>query len=96
MSELDTGKRSGSGMDGGGNAPLANGLQRECVFQVVRVSGTMRKVEEEAIRRARGEVVRVAKGGSSVLDDLFGAADAGVGVGGVESESEDDDGESDG
>lgn len=31
--------------------PVKNG--RSCVFRVVRVSGTMRKVEEEAIRQAR-------------------------------------------
>ena len=33
--------------------------QRKCVFRVVRVSGTIRKAEEEVIRRARREIVRV-------------------------------------
>ena len=31
--------------------PVAGG--RPCVFRVVRVSGTVRKVEEEAVRRAK-------------------------------------------
>lgn len=31
--------------------PIKNG--RPCVFRVVRVSGTIRKVEEEAVRRAK-------------------------------------------
>ncbi|KAK2810994.1 hypothetical protein FQN50_002587 [Emmonsiellopsis sp. PD_5] len=38
----------------------------ECLFRVVRVSGTMRKAEEEAIGRARREVVRMARGGVGV------------------------------
>lgn len=33
-------------------------MTRPCVFRVVRVSGTIRKAEEEAIRRGRREVVR--------------------------------------
>ncbi|RCI08382.1 hypothetical protein L249_8978 [Ophiocordyceps polyrhachis-furcata BCC 54312] len=33
------------------HVPVKNG--RPCIFRVVRVSGTMRKVEEEAIRQAR-------------------------------------------
>lgn len=35
-------------------------LTRPCVFRVVKVSGTMRRVEEEAIRRARKEISRAA------------------------------------
>lgn len=31
--------------------PIKNG--RPCIFRVVRVSGTVRKVEEEAVRRAK-------------------------------------------
>ncbi|KAB8079325.1 Rpp14/Pop5 family-domain-containing protein [Aspergillus leporis] len=42
-------------------------MTRPCVFRVIRVSGTMRKAEEEAIRRARREIVR-----------LRGAEEAGV------------------
>ena len=38
--------------------PIRDG--RPCVFRVVRVSGTVRKVEEEAVRRAK-LLVRAAK-----------------------------------
>lgn len=38
--------------------PVKNG--RPCVYRVVRVSGTIRKIEEEAVRRAR-IFIRAAK-----------------------------------
>ncbi|KAI9794363.1 MAG: hypothetical protein M1816_005432 [Peltula sp. TS41687] len=38
--------------------PLDGGDARVCVLRVVRVSGTIRKAEEEAIRRARNMVLR--------------------------------------
>lgn len=41
-----------SGRDAGGGG-------KGCVVRVVRVSGTMRKAEEEAVRRARREIVRL-------------------------------------
>ncbi|KAJ6024106.1 hypothetical protein N7540_004903 [Penicillium herquei] len=58
------------------------GRERPCVFRVLRVSGTMKKAEEEAIRRARREIVRVRgveeKG---VLGDLIsGTSTAGENV----------------
>ncbi|KAJ5239091.1 hypothetical protein N7468_003710 [Penicillium chermesinum] len=59
---------------------VTGGKERPCVFRVLRVSGTMRKAEEEAIRRARREIVR-ARGvaESSVLGDLIsGASDPAV------------------
>lgn len=34
---------------------------RPCVFRVVRVSGTIRKVEEEAVKRARADVLRAQR-----------------------------------
>lgn len=44
-----------------------------CVFRVVRVSGTMRKAEEEAIRRARREILRTRKEHEAgVLEGLVG------------------------
>ncbi|KAJ6051352.1 hypothetical protein N7460_001886 [Penicillium canescens] len=43
----------------GGQKRAGTGRERGCVFRVIRVSGTMRKAEEEAIRRARREIVRV-------------------------------------
>lgn len=53
---------------------------RSVVVQVVRVSGTVRKAEEEAVRRARRMVVRAKqmveqKDGNSegLLEDIFGA-----------------------
>lgn len=62
----------------------AGAMNRPCVFRVIRVSGTMRKAEEEAIRRGRREVARVrgVKEGV-VLGGLFGA--------GVEDVDMDDD-----
>ncbi|OJI82527.1 hypothetical protein BO79DRAFT_199521 [Aspergillus costaricaensis CBS 115574] len=46
---------------------------RACVFRVIRVSGTMRKAEEEAIRRARREIVRLREAEESgVLEGLLG------------------------
>ncbi|PYH96634.1 hypothetical protein BO71DRAFT_396940 [Aspergillus ellipticus CBS 707.79] len=41
------------------NGSKRSGTTRPCVFRVIRVSGTMRKAEEEAIRRARREIVRL-------------------------------------
>lgn len=68
-----------------------------CVFRVVRVSGTMRKAEEEAIRRARADVVRMRMAdeeygaGGKMLDGLFApAADTGSENRGIEVESEGD------
>lgn len=59
-----------------------------CVIQVVRVSGTIQKAENEAIKRAR-ETLRRAQieGGAQGLDMLMGAS-AGAGV--VDEESDDE------
>ena len=58
--------------------PVKDG--RNCVFRVVRVSGTIRKAEEEAIRRARELILKtrrhLGEKSDSVLDDLFGSAEA--------------------
>lgn len=52
-----------------------SGGKRACVFRVLRVSGTMRKAEEEAIRRARREIVRVrGLEERDVLGELVGGA----------------------
>ncbi|PLB47518.1 hypothetical protein P170DRAFT_385256 [Aspergillus steynii IBT 23096] len=63
-------------------------LTRPCVFRVIRVSGTMRKAEEEAIRRARKEIVRLREAEEvGVLGDLVGGlAEGGAGV--VEDEGD--------
>lgn len=36
-------------------------VEEKCVVQVVRVSGTIKKVEEEAVRLARRGIVRARK-----------------------------------
>ncbi|GAW25503.1 putative rpp14 family protein [Rosellinia necatrix] len=59
-----------------GSVPVKNG--RPCVFRVVHVSGTIRKAEEEAIRRAR-KLIFEAKGGqaatvSNPLGNIFSAS----------------------
>jgi ribonuclease P/MRP protein subunit POP5 len=41
------------------------GAERQCVIRVVRVSGTIRKSEEELLRRARRELVRAKMEGRS-------------------------------
>ncbi|KAL5341175.1 Rpp14/Pop5 family-domain-containing protein [Aspergillus crustosus] len=51
-------------------------LTRPCVFRVIRVSGTIRKAEEEAVKRARREIVRLR--GEEEVDVLGGL------VGGLE------------
>lgn len=78
-----------------------SGRERECVVRVVRVSGTMRKAEEEAVWRARGEVVRLrAREEVGVLEGLVGGADGGCEGGRMEEmeevdEEEMDDGDGD-
>ncbi len=58
--------------------PVKDG--RNCVFRVARVSGTIRKAEEEAIRRARELILKtrqqLGEKRDSVLDDIFGSAEA--------------------
>ena len=79
---------------------------RPCVFQVVRVSGTIRKSEEEAIRRARGAILRAKRkdeeegemmGLQAILrgngeDESFGVRGKGGRVG-IEDEVDDDEDE---
>lgn len=53
--------------------------ERPCVFQVVRVSGTIRKAEEEAIRRARATILKAqeaaAEGAQSGLEAILRPAE---------------------
>ena len=45
-------------------------------MQVVRISGTIRKAEEEAIRRARATILRVEKAsGEDSQDNMLGLLD---------------------
>lgn len=58
------------------SVPVKNG--KNCVFRVVRVSGTIRKAEEEAIRRAKemmAKARREAEDEDSTLDNIFGKGD---------------------
>jgi len=59
------------------SVPVKNG--KNCVFRVVRVSGTIRKAEEEAIHRARELILKARRDlgepGESTLDDIFGKRD---------------------
>ncbi|KAF6236009.1 hypothetical protein HO173_005637 [Letharia columbiana] len=49
------------------------GQPRACAIQVVRVSGTIKKAEEEAIRRARAAILRAKReSGESSTDGLLG------------------------
>lgn len=51
---------------------LPKPIDQACVIQVVRVSGTIKKAEEEAIRRARAVIVRAqrAKSGAAAGAEL--------------------------
>jgi len=70
------------------------------VFQVVRVSGTIRKSEEEAIRRAKASILRAHKSaeeGNSgsdggLLERLLGGKDVeSAPMRGIEDDDDDDD-----
>ncbi|KAL8722138.1 MAG: hypothetical protein Q9225_001331 [Loekoesia sp. 1 TL-2023] len=75
-----------------------------CVMQVVRVSGTIRKAEEEVIRRARSAILKARTeghdGDSSALNAILGSAREDVEpkqlgkldnlITGIEDEDEDD------
>ncbi|KAL8946654.1 MAG: hypothetical protein Q9222_006976 [Ikaeria aurantiellina] len=78
-------------------------------MQVVKVSGTIRKAEEEAIRRAKASILKARQedhdGSSDALDAILGPAkeresteqheDMGEPVMGIESEDMDDDDDED-
>ena len=67
----------------------------DCVVRVVRVSGTIRKSEEELIRRAKGDVVKAKRaeeeGHGDVLAKLVGAAAPSVAAPTSQPESFEDD-----
>ncbi len=49
------------------------GQPRACAIQVVRISGTIRKAEEEAIKRARAAILRAKReSGEGSTDGLLG------------------------
>ncbi|KAI4741842.1 hypothetical protein E4T50_07743 [Aureobasidium sp. EXF-12298] len=78
---------------------LPRPVDQACVIQVVRVSGTIRKAEEEAIRRAKAAILRATAQGKTSdfsLDKMLGAEGAtnmtraGASIG-IESDDDDDD-----
>lgn len=58
--------------------PIKDG--KNCVYRVVRVSGTIKKAEEEAIRRARELILRARRDAeaneNTTLDNMFGRKDS--------------------
>ncbi|KAJ9623188.1 RNA-binding protein pop5 [Taxawa tesnikishii (nom. ined.)] len=75
---------------------LPHPVNRECVIQVVRVSGTIRKSEEEAIRRAKVGILKAQGAGrGTVLEGLLRQESAGRGgaKGIVDDDNEDEDDE---
>ena len=74
---------------GGRDGGILADTQVECVIKVVRVSGTIRKAEEEIVRRARRDIVRMkeVEGGVGVVEKLWGAR-TGQLAGGNEDEDE--------
>lgn len=58
------------------HVPTKYGSGDPCIFRVVRVSGTIKKVEEEAIRRAKQLILaakdEMAGKESDALNSLFG------------------------
>lgn len=69
------------------------------MIQVVRVSGTIRKAEEEAIRRAKASILRAQRvkgdGGKVLGKILSREADGDVRMRGIEDEDEDEEGDED-
>lgn len=57
--------------------PTSDGSGRPCIFRVIRVSGTIKKIEEEAIRRARLLILaakdEISAQESDALNSVFGA-----------------------
>ncbi|THY31479.1 hypothetical protein D6D00_02245 [Aureobasidium pullulans] len=76
---------------------LPKPIDQNCVIQVVRVSGTIRKAEEEAIRRAKAAIIRATardKGAEFMLDKMLGKDDktntrAGASMGIISGDDED-------
>ena len=78
-----------------------SGEGEACVMRVVRVSGTIRKAEEEAIRRARMDIVKAKREGregvleegkdaEELLEDMLGGGKGDEDLGVVMEEEEDD------
>lgn len=66
--------RRDDGIESGSGRERTRDREREiaCVIRVVRVSGTIRKIEEELIRRGRREIVRAKMAGRDGDEDRAG------------------------
>jgi ribonuclease P/MRP protein subunit POP5 len=71
------------------HVPVKDG--RPCIFRVVRVSGTIRKVEEEAIRQARRLILaaKEASTGSQITQSLQLQEESALDVMSQDSDSDD-------
>lgn len=84
------------------HVPTRQGPGLPCIFRVVRVSGTIKKVEEEAIRRAKQLILaakdEMAGKETNALNTLFGANDSTNDVAMIDrgEDSDPDSGESEG
>jgi ribonuclease P/MRP protein subunit POP5 len=56
-----------------GRLPSKDGLGKQCIFRVVRVSGTIRKIEEEAIRQNRALIVAAKQEASEARTSIPGS-----------------------
>ena len=63
-----------------GRVPSKDGTGRHCIFRVVRVSGTIRKVEEEAIRQNRALIVAAKQEASEAQSSLTGTTHPTTGI----------------
>lgn len=74
---------------------LPRPVDQSCVIQVVRVSGTIRKAEEEAIRRAKASIIRAQRKKGDAAGDILGKMmaqeDEDVQMGGIVDGEDDDD-----
>lgn len=83
--------------------PSVKGVQKrqDCVMRVVRVSGTIKKAENELVRRARADILRVRREGgedvrsAALLEGIFGVGkeqlDGGIGDDDDEEDEMDED-----
>lgn len=62
------------------HVPTKSGPGKSCIFQVVRVSGTIKQVEHEAVRRARLLILaakdQMAGTAPNALNALFGTGNS--------------------
>ena len=68
-------------------------MDQSCVIKVVRVSGTIRKAEEEAIRRAKASILRAqrSKGDAGdMLGKILGEEAQDIQMGGIMDDEDDD------